>query len=579
MKAEKNASGAYRRLWRGWVAPRWRLLALAACCMVVMATASSGYAKLIQLITDAFERGDMAAAVWGPLAVVAATMLKGLSQYGQTVSSNRLVGRIEAALQKRMFGELLAADMARLAREAPAATAARFSADIALVGESIRVGIAGISAVLVITFTFIVMMTIDWLLTIGLIMIFGLAIFPVGVIGRKVRGIARRTQGEVARMTSSVAEGLAGIRMARTYQLEAPLQAGADATFDELYRLKVKAANWQGRTGPLMEILAGLAVAALLVIVGLKMAAGSTSLSDFLGLLTGLGIASNPARRLGGVYSMLEQGRAALDRVFGLFDAENLIREPAVPVAMTRAAGALAFEGVGFAYADGKAALSDFTLKVPAGRRIAFVGRSGAGKSTVFNLLPRLYDPTAGRITLDGHDLRALALADLRRQIAVVSQDSVLLTGTVAENIGFGRPGATREEIEAAARDAAAHDFIAALPGGYDTAVMPSAGQFSGGERQRLSIARAILRDAPVLLLDEPTSALDAESEALIRAALARLEKGRTTLVIAHRLATVMDADLIVVLDQGRIVEEGTHAALVARGGIYADLYRLQFAA
>jgi subfamily B ATP-binding cassette protein MsbA len=248
-------------------------------------------------------------------------------------------------------------------------------------------------------------------------------------------------------------------------------------------------------------------------------------------------------------------------------------------VTLGRAHGRVSYEGVGFAYPNGFVALEDVSFEVEPGTRTAFVGRSGAGKSTVFNLLPRLYDPTAGRILIDGRDIREATLASLRQNIAVVSQDSILLTGTVAENIGFGRRDASRAEIEVAAKAAQADGFIAALPEGYDTPVIPSAGQFSGGERQRLSIARALLRDAPILLLDEPTSALDAESEAAVRAALARLAHGRTTLVIAHRLATILDADRIVVMDRGRIVEAGSHAELIAAGGLYADLHALQFAA
>jgi subfamily B ATP-binding cassette protein MsbA len=210
---------------------------------------------------------------------------------------------------------------------------------------------------------------------------------------------------------------------------------------------------------------------------------------------------------------------------------------------------------------------------------VALVGRSGAGKTSLFNLIPRLYDPTEGRVTLDGHDIRDVTLESLRDRIALVSQDSVLLSDTVAANIGFGRPGASRAEIVEAARAAAAHEFVSALPHGYDTVLGAEGGNFSGGERQRLSIARAILRDAPILLLDEPTSALDAESESKIRAALDRLTRGRTTLVIAHRLATIQGSDLICAMDRGRIVETGTHAELVARGGVYAELFRLQFRA
>jgi subfamily B ATP-binding cassette protein MsbA len=226
----------------------------------------------------------------------------------------------------------------------------------------------------------------------------------------------------------------------------------------------------------------------------------------------------------------------------------------------------------------GFVAVKDVDIDVHVGQIKALIGPNGAGKSTVFNLLPRLYDPTDGRILMDGIDTRELTLASLRDQLAVVSQDSVLLTGTVAQNIGFGRRGATRAEIEAAAEAAAADGFIRALPDGYDTRIVPSDSSFSGGERQRLSIARAILRDAPILLLDEPTSALDSESESLIRAGLDRLARGRTTLVIAHRLTTILDSDMIVVMDRGRVVEQGTHAELLALEGLYADLYRLQFA-
>jgi subfamily B ATP-binding cassette protein MsbA len=424
--------------------------------------------------------------------------------------------------------------------------------------------------------TIAVMLTIDWALTLGICLVFALALVPVNRIGRRLRRLAKSTQAEVASMTSEVTEGLSGIRMARTYRLEEPLSESADTLFERLFGLRNRQYRWQARVAPLMEVLVGIAVAILLLVVGLRIREGTITIADFTGLLTGLGVIAGPARRLGGNFATVQQGAAALDRVFMLFDAENTIVDG--PDRIERAIGQIRFEDVHFAYPDGHVALDGFTLAVEPGQRVAFVGRSGAGKSTVFNLLPRLYDPTGGRILLDGHDLRSLTLASLRDQIAVVSQESVLLSGTVAQNIGFGRRDALRADIEAAAEAAAADGFIRALPQGYDTPVAPSAGQFSGGERQRLSIARAIVRDAPILLLDEPTSALDAESEALIRAALDRLARGRTTLVIAHRLATILDSDLIVVMDKGRIVEQGTHDELLARAGLYADLYQLQFA-
>ena len=566
----------FARLWRDWLAKGWRLVCFTIVMMVLVALASAGYTKLIQEVMNAYADSDFSVIWWGPLGVVALTAIKGIADYYRETSSNRFVTRMEADLQTHMFRQLVGSDLARLQTEAPAGLAARFSSDIALIGGAVRGGLGGLSGILIMVFSFAAMLTIDWPLTLAMILIFGLAVLPVNLIGSRLKKLSRKTQAEIASMTSEVTEGLSGIRMARTYQLEEPLSENAATVFERLFGLKNKQNQWSARVSPLMEVLAGGAVAVLLLVVGIRMSHGSISVADFTGLLTGLGVASGPARRLGSTYAQMQQGAAALDRVFMLFDVENTIRDGTRTV--ERAQGEIRFDAVQFAYPDGHVALSDFNLRVAPGTRVAFVGRSGAGKSTVFNLLPRLYDPTGGGILLDGHDLRDFTLSSLRDQIAVVSQDSVLLSATVAQNIGFGRRTASRAEIEAAARDASADQFISALPLGYDTPVSPSAGQFSGGERQRLSIARAILRDAPILLLDEPTSALDAESEAAIRGALDRLAAGRTTLVIAHRLATILDADHIVVMDRGRIVEQGTHRELLALEGLYADLYALQFA-
>jgi len=292
--------------------------------------------------------------------------------------------------------------------------------------------------------------------------------------------------------------------------------------------------------------------------------------------LTGLGVASAPARRVGNIYTAAQVGAAALARVFGLLDRPDRIFDAADAQEAQNIKGAISFRDVGFHYPDGTRALTGVNLNIGPGERVAFVGRSGAGKTTIFNILPRLFDPSEGEVSIDGRALPAYTIASLRSNISVVSQDSVLLSGTIAENIGFGREGATREAIEAAARDAEAHEFITALPKGYDTVISPTEAAFSGGERQRLSIARAILRDAPILLLDEPTSALDAKAEAAIKRALDRMSNGRTTLIIAHRLSTIRDADRIVVMQGGQIIDMGKHDELIKRGGVYAELYALQ---
>jgi subfamily B ATP-binding cassette protein MsbA len=569
-------TGPFLRLWREWLSRERRLYYFGLVLMALTALSTAAYAKIMQWIIAAFEAGQYSVMYWGPAVVLGTALVSGVTDYLRQTTIQRAVIRTETELQKEMFSQLVGTDLARLRSEAPAGLAARFSSDIGLVSRSVKSIMSSITAVLTIIGAFGMMLTIDWALTLGMIVVFLLALAPVTIIGQRLKRISRRTQNQVAAMTSSVTEGLSGIRMARTYRLEEPLSENAAAVFEGLFGLKVKANRWEARLSPVMELLGAVAVAILLFVVGWRMKLGTISLADFTGLLTGLGVAISPARKLGSTYAAAAMGGAALERIFMLFDSQNTILDG--PRTLDRAVGRIDFEHVDFTYPDGHVALSDVSITVQPGQRVAFVGRSGAGKSTVFNLLPRLYDPTDGRILMDGIDTRELTLASLRDQLAVVSQDSVLLTGTVAQNIGFGRRGATRAEIEAAAEAAAADGFIRALPDGYDTRIVPSDSSFSGGERQRLSIARAILRDAPILLLDEPTSALDSESESLIRAGLDRLARGRTTLVIAHRLTTILDSDMIVVMDRGRVVEQGTHAELLALEGLYADLYRLQFA-
>jgi len=577
-KKRRSTRAAYGRMWRDWLRPyRW-ILAFTVILMALVAGASAGYAKFIEYIIDAFTEGDPTVKIWGPLGVMALTLTRGLSQYSRVIIQNRVLSRVQSDMQDKMFASLVNMDLRHLLAEAPAALASRFSSDIELTRQATMDVFVGFTAILTLVATFAVMMSIDWAMSIGLILIFTLAFGPVSVVGTRVRKISARTQSEIAGMTESVNEGLAGIRMIRTYQLEDRMLRNAHSVFRSLYKLRISLIKWQSSVSPMLEIAGGLAVAALLYLVNWRMQSGALDLAGFLGLLTALGVATNPAQKIGNSYARAVQGVAALDRIFSLYDAKNVIRDGDFTYPKgEKAAGAITFDKVGFLYPDGYEALRDINLKIDKGSTYAFVGRSGAGKSTVFNLLPRLFDATAGKILLDGRDIRDFKLSALRDQISVVSQDSVLLTGTVLENIAFGRPDASRQECIEAAKAASADGFITELKDGYDTQIDPSRASFSGGERQRLSIARAILRNAPILLLDEPTSALDAESEASIRDALERLSEGRTTLVIAHRLSTIMHADKIVVMDKGVIAELGTHEELLKKQGIYADLYNLQF--
>ncbi|PLS23583.1 ABC transporter ATP-binding protein [Neptunicoccus cionae] len=573
-----NARAAYGRLWREWLAPHWPKMLLATFFMLIVALATAGYAKFMEWVISALEVKDASVIWWGPAGIVALTLSKGIAHYLQQVVQNRVLSRVQAEMQKFMYDRLVYMDLAYLLAEAPAALAARFSADIELVRQASITVFGSVRDVLTLIAAIIVMLSIDWAMAIGLVLVFALAFGPIGIAGARIRRISASTQSEIAHMTEAVNEGLTGIRMVRTYQLEESLKKTSNHVFDKLVGLRISLVKWQALITPMIEVLAGIAIAVLLFLVAWRMQSGAIDLAGFIGLITALGVATNPARKLGGAYAVGLQGMAALERVYALFDTKNDISDGDFTYPEgSKPEGHIEFRNVGFTYPDGYAALHDINLDIEAGKTFAFVGRSGAGKSTIFNLLPRLFDASEGHILIDGHDLTEHQITSLRNQISVVSQDSVLLSGTVLENIGFGREGATREACIQAAKAAAADEFISALPQGYDTRIDPSKSSFSGGERQRLSIARAMLRDAPILLLDEPTSALDAESEAAIRKGLDALSKGRTTLVIAHRLATILDADQIVVMDQGRIVDQGTHEELLKRGGIYADLFNLQF--
>ncbi len=570
-------TNSYKRLWHGWLKRYRGMLMLGFLGMIGGALASAGYAKAMQWIIDGFQTADADVIWWGPLLMIFLASSKGFSTWLFQVSSNEALVRAETDLQKAMHKKMVFADLAQVQSESGTALSTRFTADILLVRQSVKQIFTGVSSVLILLATVTVMLSIDWVITVTLVAVFSLAVWPVNRVGGRLHIVSRNTQDDLALMSGEISEALGGIRMARSYQLEPYLIRSAGKIFDRLLRLKTRLIRLEATLSPIMETLSGVAIAALLAVVAWRLSIGTTTLANFMALMTGFGVISQPARNMGKTFAMAKQGEAALDRIFEILDMESRISDPENPIPLSQGKGAISFQGVGFAYPDGKKALHDLSLEVPAGASIAFVGRSGAGKSTIFNLLPRLYDVSEGRIEIDGTDIRAVTQGDLRRQIALVSQDSMLLSGTIGQNIGFGRANASQAEIESAAKSAAAHGFISALPDGYDTVVSAGSSPLSGGEKQRISIARAMLRDAPILLLDEPTSALDAESEAQIRTALAQLSSGRTTLVIAHRLATIRDADIIVVLDQGRIAQKGTHDELIKAGGIYAELFHLQF--
>ncbi|XYD07721.1 ABC transporter ATP-binding protein [Methylobacterium sp. NMS12] len=565
------------RLWRTWLYPHRATLAVVLVLIALVGASTGLYPALIKAAFDAFDRKDAAAIAYGPLVVIVVTATRGFALYGQTVLTNRVVTRVEADMQAALYGHLIDSDLAQLGRESPAALTQRFTTDFAFIKEALT----RISTVLLRDIAMLIglvgaLIWMDPVLTLVAGVTVPFVAGPIGRIGRKLRRVSTSTQEQMGATASLISESLQGARVAKTFAMESYLKGRAAAALDEVRRLKMKAANARGRLDPLLEIGGGIAVAGVLVLVGQQVLAGEKTVGDFTGYVAALLLAAQPARALGNLNAILQEAAAALRRYFDVMDEVPTIREApdARPLAIT--GGAIRFADVRFRYRLDAPALEGIDLAVPAGSVTALVGRSGSGKSSLLNLVPRLYDVTGGAVTIDGQDVRTVTLASLRAAVAVVSQEVVLFDDTIAANIGFGRPGATRAEIEAAAEAAAAHGFVSALPEGYAFRVGSGGGRLSGGERQRVALARAFLKDAPILLLDEATSALDSESERLVQEALTRLMRGRTTLVIAHRLSTVREADQIAVMDAGRVLEIGRHDDLLAAGGPYARLHRLQ---
>jgi len=576
--AAEHLMPVVRRLWRGWVRPHRGTIALIWLTVGLIAAMSSAYPYIIKTAFDAFDRKDVAFLQWTPVLVVVVTAIRGFAMLAQLILTNRVVSQVEADLQTSLFHHLIDADVTQLQRETSSAFAQRFSTDFIYIRDALtRVSTVLCRDVVTALAVLGVMIWIDWQITLGALLVLPIVVPPIERIGRNLRKTARTMQEQTGVMASLVAESLSGVRIAKAYGLEGYLKAKTSEAFDRIRRLKVKAANQRARLDPLLEVGGGVVVALVLVFIGWRISRGQSTIGDFTGYVTAALLASQSLRTLGNLNALMQEALAALTRIFAVLDEKPTIAEVPGATALAVPYGEVRFESVDFSYGDGRNVLSGVTLKAEAGKTTAFVGRSGAGKSSLLSLLPRMADPTAGRITIDGTDIRQVTIASLRQHLAVVSQDVVLFDDTIRANIAFGRPDASQAQIEDAARHAAAHDFIMALPDGYDTMVGDRGSRLSGGERQRVTLARAFLRNAPILLLDEPTSALDAHSEDVVQKALSELMRGRTTLVVAHRLSTVRAADQIVVMEEGRVVETGTHDTLIAHDGAYAAFYRMQF--
>jgi subfamily B ATP-binding cassette protein MsbA len=571
--------GVLRRFAGDWVWPRRRAIAVALCWTAGIAAATAGYPLIIQQSFDALRQPGSTVLPWVLGAIVGVTAARGLFLYLHQVTATRVVTRMVTEVQKAAFAHLMNADYARLTRETTGRLVSRLTNDLSAINVAAQAALVGlVRDVLTVIAMVAVMFYYDWAMTLVVLVGGPLAVIPLRTLGLRLKSLARRTQTEIGSMTSRLTETFSGARLIKAFRLEPYAVRRLDENFEQVFRLKIKSVKARAGVLSLLEVLGGVAVACTIAFAYWRIASGLSTEGDFVAYVSALLIASQSLRSFGNIANATSEGLAAAERIYELLDEKPAVVDRPGARQLAVKAGSIVFDDVSFAY-DASApmpAIRNLSFTVPGTQTVALVGRSGAGKSTVINLVARLFDVETGRILIDGQDIREVTLASLRDAVAIVSQEITLFDDTIRANIGLGRLSASEDEIVAAARAAAAHDFITAQPEGYDTVIGEGGLRLSGGQRQRLALARAILKDAPILLLDEATSALDTESERLVQEALARFTHNRTTLVIAHRLSTVQHASMICLMDEGRLAEVGTHTELLARNGIYARLCRSQ---
>ncbi len=580
MKREShNAMPLIRRLLREHIAPYRKQMLLAILCMMVVAAATAGQAWLIQPAMDKIfihKERDMLLLI--PLAVLLASFIGAAANYGNTFFMRFVGQKLVADMQKRLFTHLMKSDIGLFYEQSSGRLIARFTNDINLTRNAFtNVLTAMVKGALTTLFLTGVMIYQNPTLSFVALMVFPVAILPLIRLGKRLRKISGNTQSQIGELTATLHDIFDGIRTVKSYNRENFEARRAGNIIDTLSRLYLKSARAQAASSPLMEVLSGISIALVIWYGGLQVMNGETEASAFFSFIAAFLLAYKPVRSMSGANGTLQEGLAAASRLFTVLDTPPTIADIPGAAELKIGKGEIHFDNVTFSYAPGAAGVHHASLHVPAGKTAALVGLSGGGKSTLMNLLLRFYEPQGGHIRIDGQDIHDVTLYSLRDAMAFVPQESMLFDDTVRANIAYGRDGASDDEIVAAAKNAAADDFIRALPQGYDTMIGSHGVRLSGGQRQRLAVARAMLKNAPILLLDEATSSLDNESERSIQDALKKLMHGRTTLVIAHRLSTIVGADVIYVVDSGRIIESGTHQSLMALGGKYCQLYSQNF--
>ncbi len=574
----KNSSlKLMKRLLKTYLSPYAGSVAGGTFFMLLEALMTAALAQLMQPLMDRVLGGkEMGLIVPFGFVILAVFTVRGLCSYMHSIIMNKVGQSIVGDIQKDLFAHFMNLDLAFFHANPSGQLISRVINDVNVMRMAVLESTAGFGkSLLTLFFLIIVMFLQDFKLSLMALVIFPFATLFVANIGRKIRKVSRSIQGETASLSDRLSQIFQGIRQVKAYGAEAHESERAGRAIDTVRRLIIKSVRIGNMATPVNEILIGSVVCGIVIYGGYEIAAERMTLGQLIAFLAAFTLAYEPMKKLARLNNSVQMGIGAAERVFEMMDMKPVITDKPGAARLSAANPEIGFENVAFLYDQKESrALDGISFTAKPGKVMALVGPSGGGKSTIINMISRFYDPQSGRVTISGVDLRDVTVDSVRAHIALVSQDITIFDDTVEKNISYGKPKASAEDIRSAAKAAAADGFIEQLEKGYQTRLGEDGVKLSGGQRQRIAIARAILRNAPILLLDEATSALDNESEKAVQNALQELEKGRTTIVIAHRLSTVQTADQIIVLDKGKIVEQGRHDELLKNDGLYARMYK-----
>lgn len=575
------ASSIYltKRITREYIIPHWKTFLTSVSLMILIAGTTALHAWLIKPALDAvFVEKRANALVIIPLVVLVVTIVKGFATYFQLLTMNVLSLRISSDMRIRLYAHFIKSDISTLHSKSSGDMMASIMNEIGSVVNVINTVINGFVKQL---FTLVALICVMFNQSLELSLVafigFPLAGYPIYKLGKRLRNLSFKNQEIASKFSSQMSDTLQYSKLVKAYHCEDFEVKRMSAIIESIFKMGKKISRISLIASPFVESLAGIGVAAVIWYGGHQVINGETTPGAFFSFFAAMMMAYKPLKSVSGMNSGVQMGLAAATRLYTLLDEKPTIVDKPNAIALANVKGDIEFQNVKFSYIDDKLAMNDVSFKIPAGKTAALVGHSGGGKSTIMSMILRFYDPSSGAVKLDGHDIRDVTIKSLRSSMSVVNQEVMLFDDTIIENIRYGKEDATEEEIIRAAKLAEADEFIQEIPEKYHAKVGQNGIRLSGGQRQRIAIARAILYNAPILLLDEATSALDPISEKLIKDALAKLTKNRTTLVIAHRLSTVIHADKIIVIAGGKVIEEGTHMELLEKGGAYANLYLKQF--